>query len=238
MNHEYWQKYRYEIVITNDQSPSLRSLATPNLESMHHSGGAYSETQLIYGEPLRAGLKEGMSAVLSLGLGLGYNEILTACEFIYNNIDGKLLTFESEKILIDLFLSSILGQENEATVLYDTIFEFFVKHYKIPILDIKNYLKNMHQSGQWIIQGALTQTSEKPFSCDIILFDAFSSKSNPELWSEDFLVQFLSQFAKEKCIFSTYACTGNLKRALAKSGFSLKDRVGFQGKRSSTLAQR
>jgi tRNA U34 5-methylaminomethyl-2-thiouridine-forming methyltransferase MnmC len=76
----------------------------------------------------------------------------------------------------------------------------------------------------------------KRFNC--IAFDAFSSKSTPELWTRDFLDHFLASACDDSCVLSTYACTGNLKRALIDAGFELRIREGYASKRDSTLAVR
>ncbi|MEI7974213.1 MAG: MnmC family methyltransferase, partial [Bdellovibrio sp.] len=59
-----------------------------------------------------------------------------------------------------------------------------------------------------------------------------------ELWSEDFLIQWLTEKTEKKAVFVTYACTGSLKRALKKTGFNREEFAGFGGKRESTLAWR
>ena len=43
---------------------------------------------------------------------------------------------------------------------------------------------------------------------------------------------------KTDCYFSTYAATGNLKRALKEKGFLLEKKAGFGFKRESTFATR
>ena len=84
---------------------------------------------------------------------------------------------------------------------------------------------------------ALDQNSLPREKYDCVLYDAFSSKSTPELWSEDFLSSFLDGLG-EDCVFTTYASTGALKRALKKIDFQIVPRKGFLGRRESTLAVR
>ncbi len=72
---------------------------------------------------------------------------------------------------------------------------------------------------------------------NVIFYDAFSSNTQSELWSEDFLTQFLSQFADPNfCVFSTYAKVGTLNRSLKANGFKFIPKKGFANKRESTLA--
>lgn len=45
---------RFALVLTADGSPTIRDLTSPQQECMHHRGGAYQETQYVYGEAIRA----------------------------------------------------------------------------------------------------------------------------------------------------------------------------------------
>lgn len=284
----------FDVLWTGDGSPSLRGA----FESMHHLGGAYAETQYIYGEALRrlgAGcearrnetgneskngngygnsnnngnsneryedgsnrdardkkLSDQESAnqvkpeieevkignpikdwkVLVVGLGLGYIELLALAEALKNKKNLQLLTYEIERSLVELFISWIKGQ-NENLV-YDRMLDFFKKDY--PEWDLKAELKKLYEQGAWKIEGAINKNSLPSESYQAILFDAFSGKTTPDLWTEEFLQLFLTQTASTNpCIFSTYACTGVLKRTLARAGFTVEKRMGFFGKRNATL---
>ncbi len=145
---------------------------------------------------------------------------------------------------------------------------------------ILHYLLDCYEQGKWQIRGELKQENFKDQGYHVILFDAFSGKSTPNLWTEDFLKQFLQKMTvskikspiknspkiniqkfniqtinnqilnnqtmmeenlneqNEPVFFSTYACTGVLRRALANEGFLVEKRMGFQGKRNSTIATR
>ena len=99
-----WSHQDYEFVSTGDGSPTLKWLKGTKgyhgePETMHHMGGAYSETQGIYGEILREIFPHGKGSVVSVGLGLGYIEMLVAVEAIKHNLSPKIvrtLSFESE----------------------------------------------------------------------------------------------------------------------------------------------
>lgn len=232
---EFWKNHNYELVLTEDQSPTLRWLGAETQETMHHRGGAYSETQLIYGEPLRECLEGGGRRVLSVGLGLGYNEILTALEALKRQIPAKsfhLLSFESEDFLKNHFLSWVRSSQTD--MVYDEILHYFTDSSD----SVKDWLHEAYQLGAWRIEGALTPDFQMKDRWECLFYDAFSSKTSPYLWQEDFLTEFFARACAAKCWVSTYACTGALKRALKKNDFEVRIRDGFQSKRNSTLGFR
>ena len=70
----------FTIVTTADGSPSLSiEDSSGYVEKMHHAAGAMSESIYIYGEAVQKVLdRRWPLRVLSVGLGLGYNELITA----------------------------------------------------------------------------------------------------------------------------------------------------------------
>ncbi len=221
----------FSVVLTGDGSPSLRGEGEP----MHHLGGAYSETQYIYGEALRR-LQQWPQLtewkVLVVGLGLGYIELLAMAEALKNNKPVQILSYEINQDLVEAFLAWLKGELVENT--YDCLYNFYQKDY--PELDLKFALYEAYRQGRWQIRGALEVESLPDENYQALLFDAFSSKSTPDLWTEEFLQLFLKQTVKEQALFSTYACTGLLRRTLQTAGFAVEKRIGFLGKRNATIA--
>lgn len=234
-----WQKHGFSIETTADGSPTLRG----ERESMHHSGGALAETLLIYGEPLRELFTQlPRPRVFSLGLGLGYVELVTAQRALLAKKSFELETRESEQILVETFLAWLDGEREsfEARV-YDGLAGALVA--TAPggpgVDDLKESLRTARREQRWALKGRLGSSGE-PLGGRFhgLMYDAFSSKTSPELWSEDALRTLLAEHGDQDCLFSTYACTGNLKRSLRAEGFFLELREGFRGKRHSTLGRR
>lgn len=219
---------------TQDGSPTLK---IQDGESMHHSGGAAAETEYIYKTPLRFMFENlNYSNVHVVGLGLGYIEISWAIEYI-KILSQKphlsvLQSFEVETQLCDEFMRWVLSEKSEVTV-YDQICHYLDSEMdprKIKKVLADNFLNHP-------IRGDLIAHYSKSINPNLICFDAFSSKTSQELWTEDFLNEYLKT-CHENCIFTTYACTGVLKRALKLNHFTLFPRLGFKGKRDSTFAVR
>jgi len=240
MSHERQPGFEFQILETADGSPSLRLWKKNQApEAMHHLAGAFSETLYIYDSALReAHQQSGQLQVLSVGLGLGYNEILTAARAFQWSCDLVMESFESETELRQNFLNWLHGVHSfePFSGTYDKILNLVAGEVELMPLQVKDHLKELEAAGRWNLRGtlALDTRFDRHFNC--VLFDAFSGGATPELWTEDFLDTLLMSCAAPQCVFSTYAATGNLRRSLAQHGFSVELRPGFAGKRQSTWA--
>lgn len=232
----------FHFLQTEDGSPSLK--LGSDAEAMHNSKGAFSETVYIYGHALQAVIEKGVDLkVLSLGLGLGYNELLMTALALKAKIPLERIygeTFEAVPELNDNFLKWLANEsiDQKFKQAYEKICGLCANETNVSPEKIKSTLLSLRDMGRWIFRDALTANTifTKRFSC--FLFDAFSSKTSPELWNENFLIEFFNQAADDEAVLSTYAFTGTLKRALQKTGFEVENRQGFAGKRESTFAVR
>jgi hypothetical protein len=257
----------YTFLPTEDGSPSLR-LGPVDVfsESMHSLKGAFSETVYIYGTAIErclAGLGQRFSVpgapssvlgfggggpkFFSLGLGLGYVEVLAAALILKAEAEfpgvSQIAGGESFEIVPDLrewFVAWVSGESVRADfqTAYDDIHRRTAAETGISEARIRTQMHEMIQSGRWKIRPALEATTEFTERFHCICCDAFSSKTSPDLWSEEFLTAFFQKVAAESCVLATYACTGALKRTLRTAGFELKIREGFSSKRDSTFAVR
>jgi hypothetical protein len=237
---------QFQFVQTADGSPTVRiGSETDASEAMHSLKGAFSETAYIYGTAIETAIERGFEpSVLSLGLGLGYVEILAAGLFLKDGRQADVLSGESFEAVADLrnwFINWIREQgelPQEFREIYDEILERTAWHTGVGSPRLKSFLQELLETGRWQIREALEATTQlhRKFGC--ICFDAFSSKTSPDLWTEPFLADFFTRAASAGCVLSTYACTGALKRSLRATGFELKIREGFASKRDSTFALR
>jgi tRNA U34 5-methylaminomethyl-2-thiouridine-forming methyltransferase MnmC len=65
---------------------------------------------------------------------------------------------------------------------------------------------------------------------DLIYFDAFGYRVQPELWSVEIFTKMYTAL-KSGGILVTYACRGPIKRAMIEAGFQIKKLAGPPGKR-------
>jgi hypothetical protein len=238
---------KFQFVKTEDGSLTAR-IGAPGTpmedcsEAMHSLRGAFSETVYIYGSAIQKAADDGMAEpVLSMGLGLGYVELLAAAIALKagRNVRGE--SFEIVPELREYFQAWLCDTGElpaDFAVAYDSILKRTAESIRVDADHLRQSFADAVATGDWLIRDELTAetTFSTKFGC--ICFDAFSSKTTPNLWTEEFLQEFLKKTSASQCVLSTYACTGALKRALKSEGFEVKIREGFSSKRDSTFATR
>lgn len=182
---------------------------------------------------------------LVVGLGLGYIEcVITCVNFLFEKQNfvlksPNIISIESYEIVEELktaLTKYLLDQPHFAKAYYEKVFVQVLEFFSIDLKYLSEIKKNLNYS--------LTLKSEMNIDSladlqtySALYFDAFSKKTSPALWTPEFLERLFFLSAKNS-FFSTYACTGFLKRSLSAQGFAVKKRAGFKGKRDSTFALR
>jgi tRNA U34 5-methylaminomethyl-2-thiouridine-forming methyltransferase MnmC len=208
---------------------------------MHHSGGANTETNMIYGEPAAMILEKVKDPhFMIVGLGLGYIEMNIAREALrLGKSVGLITSFEAMPELREFFFLWLHDRfeelHPEVSELYDQVLKYVLMGSGVSPKDLKEFLRG-HFKNVAQIEGALDQEVVIKSRYHAIMYDAFSAKTSPHLWDEQFLGEFLKVSASEPSLFSTYSCRASLKRALKSQGFELTARPGFMGKPLSILA--
>ena len=199
-------------------------------EHYHSAHGALQESKHVF---IEAGLKHGLEKfgkpeidILEVGFGTGLNFLLS---FAHCDEVAKKLNYHS----IEAFP---LSAETIASTGYDKyvpqqIWSSFFENYDTSIanetdLSANCKLKISHTTLQ-------SFNIEKRF--DVLYFDAFSVRHQPELWTNEMIAHACS-FLKTGGIFVTYAITGNLKRAVKSCGFEIEKLPGAPGKREMLRA--
>lgn len=209
-----------EIIITSDGSTSIH---LPEWDESYHSKhGAIQEAQHVF---IKNGLSlcKGQSvSVLEIGFGTGLNAFITFLESQKTNQNIAYVGIEGFPISADEVL-----QMNYVNQLNANQFE--------------SEFKTMHTS-DWeknvTISHAFRLTKRKQLFNDIndknqfniIYFDAFGYRVQPELWSLGIFTKMFEAL-KEGGILVTYACRGPIKNAMKEAGFKIEKLAGPPGKR-------
>ncbi len=222
-----------EIVQTSDGSTTIY-LPDWN-ESYHSKHGAIQEAYHVFinnglyfatNEIVGLASKAESISILEIGFGTGLNSFITFLEAEKSGIKIDYVGVEAYPVLLEEALQMNYPQEIEPSK--------------------RAIFQQMHECG-WEQKNAMaanfTLTKQKKLFqelvdqsvYDLIYFDAFGFRVQPELWSEA-LFQSMYAALKEKGILVTYACRTSIKNAMLTAGFSVEKLPGAPGKREMLRA--
>lgn len=209
-----------EIIQTSDGSTTIH-LPDWN-ENYHSKHGAIQEAKHVF---IKNGLSlfEGRSvSILEIGFGTGLNAFITFLEIQNSNQQIDYVGVEAYPVSFEeveqMNYVSELQAENQSEI-----------------------FKKMHES-QWDanvkISDAFSLTKRKQFfneitdveQFDLIYFDAFGFRVQPELWSTE-IFQKMYNALKHDSYLVTYAARGVVKRSMLEVGFTVEKLEGPPGKR-------
>jgi tRNA U34 5-methylaminomethyl-2-thiouridine-forming methyltransferase MnmC len=213
-------KIQPEIITTADGS---HSLYISSLDETYHSRhGALQESKYVF---IEQGLKQlhlSSLSILEVGFGTGLNALLTAqyalehqVEIVYHSLE----TFPLEKQLMETIADdATIGAGNR--LLFLSLHEAtWNQEVRInPFFTLKK------------INSSLQLYSPLTEKYDLIYYDAFGPRAQPEMWHAE-LFQKIASFTKENGIFVTYCAKGQVRRDLIAAGFTMTRLPGPPGKR-------
>lgn len=215
------------VVATGDGSNTVFNSAVG--EQYHSRHGALTESRHVF---IEAGLRHflarsGSSCVriFEVGFGTGLNYLLT---FEMCRRSGINLSYTAVEAW-PLPWETLAATGYESLVIPDAWKNLVDTYAESLTLKAKDGVVPLE-----IVHGQLeTFSSSKTF--DIVYFDAFSARHQPELWTRDSLTR-ATQNLHAGGIFVTYAITGELKRNLVSLDFTIEKLPGAPGKREMLRA--
>jgi tRNA U34 5-methylaminomethyl-2-thiouridine-forming methyltransferase MnmC len=213
-----------EIITTNDGSTTIH-LPEWN-ESYHSKHGAIQEAYHVF-------IKNGFSlfkgrpiSILEIGFGTGLNCFITYLEAKKNNQIVDYVGVEAYPIPMEEALQ--MNYANEIDAAESTVF----KQLHQDIWEQKNTLS---QDFTLTKRQQFFQDINDENVFDLIYFDAFGFRVQPELWSEEIFAKMFKAL-KPNGILVTYACRTSIKKAMLSGGFSVEKLPGAPGKREMLRA--
>jgi len=220
----------YKIFTTEDGSHTIYDNILN--EHFHSVYGAVEESKYIfiqYGLMLNKS-KSNQLNILEVGFGTGLNALLT---FLENESICKKINYVAiepfplpERIFLDLNYNAILNRNDLKEV-------FLKMHYTHP--NVPYYIND-----SFILYKLFEKLEEMQLSSyafDLVYFDAFSPKTQPELWTVE-IFEKLFKSLKNEGLLITYSSSGEVKRNLKIAGFEIELLSGPIGKRHITLAKK
>ena len=211
---------RREIITTSDGSTTIH---LPDWDENYHSKhGAIQEAKHVFIENGLSLFKDKSIAILEIGFGTGLNAFITFLESKKLNITVDYVGVEAYPVSTAEILS--MNYVNELNAMTENqVFE------------------QMHTSNweeKTILSETFCLTKRKQFFAeiedvaqfDLIYFDAFGYRVQPELWSTE-IFQKMFNALKPNGILVTYAARGVVKRSMIEVGFTVEKLPGPPGKR-------
>lgn len=209
---------------TADGSLTLRR--TDLGETYHSNQGAITESMHIY---IRSGLlhvlpKSDELVIAEVGFGTGLNALLTALErpeqvaIRYYGIDNMPLAAND---MLAMEYPSLLKRKDAAD-LYHMIAA-------VPWQDNISPITAKAQPGFQLskLAGAV-QLLRIPEAADLVYYDAFAPKYQPELWEQP-IFELLAQQMKAGGVLVTYCARGKFRRMLEALGWTVERLEGPAG---------
>lgn len=214
-----------EIIQTQDGSTTI-FLPEWN-ESYHSKHGAIQEAYHVF---IKNGLSlfEGKTiAVLEIGFGTGLNAFITCLE-----------AQKHKNLAIDY-----VGVEAYPVVAEEALQMNYAKEINPEANQVFELLHQTTWEEKHSISPNFTLTKRQQFfqdisdnnAFDLIYFDAFGFRVQPELWSEAIFVSMYKAL-KANGVLVTYACRTSIKNAMLSAGFSVEKLPGAPGKREMLRA--
>ncbi|MEZ4816915.1 MAG: tRNA (5-methylaminomethyl-2-thiouridine)(34)-methyltransferase MnmD [Flavobacteriaceae bacterium] len=216
-----------EFLTTGDGSSTLY---LPEWNEHYHSKhGAINEARHVF---IQAGLryfletsKKKEVSVLEIGFGTGLNSLLTQQYAEENQIKIHYTGVEAYPLE-----ASEISQLNYPEMLHISSLDFLKLHetpWENPF-EITEYfiLKKRKQFFSEIEDKAVF---------DIIYFDAFGARVQPELWTEP-IFEKMYEALREDGVLVTYASKSSARRAMQHVGFTVEKLAGPPGKREMLRA--
>jgi tRNA U34 5-methylaminomethyl-2-thiouridine-forming methyltransferase MnmC len=217
-----------KIITTNDGS---KTIFIPEWNENYHSKhGALQEALHVF---IKSGLQQVDSdhiRVLEIGYGSGLNAILT-----YIEANGKSKTIhyaglEAFPISKDEFDALEYGVLSKVSSANDILQKFFDASWEEVVQIEPNFsLQKMMVK--------LEDFDPKESKYDLIYFDAFGPRVQPEMWTRDILSKMYDTL-DSKGIFVTYCAKGQVRRDLKSLGFEVEKIPGPPGKREMLRARK
>lgn len=218
-----------EIIETADGS---NTIYLPELNEHYHSKhGAIQEAQHVF---IKMGLLELISrtnpsniSILEIGFGTGLNALVTWKEIQNKNISVNYTGVEAYPVLGDEIANLNFPEE-------------------LSEINGRSFFTALH-AGNWEVPHKLSEnftlTKQKKFfheiddklQYDLIYFDAFGARVQPDLWTVDIFRKMFESLIHGG-ILVTYAAKGSVRRAMLEVGFLVERLPGPPGKREMLRA--
>ena len=216
-----------EIIQTLDGSTTIQ--LTEWNECYHSKHGAIQEAQHVF-------IKNGLSlfqnqeiAILEIGFGTGLNAFITLLESKKMNQTIDYVGVEAYPISAAEVLSMNYVDELDSKLESSTFEKIHESSWEEKVILNDRFALTKRKQ--------FFQDIEDENRFDLIYFDAFGYRVQPELWSTEIFRKMYNSL-KSNGILVTYAARGVVKRSMIEVGFTVEKLAGPPGKREMFRARK
>lgn len=211
-------------------SEGTKTLHIPEWNETYHSRhGIMQEAEHVFISHGLDQLKITEISILEMGFGTGLNAFLTLYKAIDRDLNVRYYTLEKYPLtheeIKELQYGTLLNKE-KAEEYYQSLHQaewgketqinknFTIIKFKADFLELRNL----------------------PISdINVVYYDAFGARVQPELWEEDIFKQIFDRMAPQG-LLTTYSSKGSARRAMQRVGFDVEKLTGPKGKREMVNA--
>lgn len=214
-----------KVILTGDGSSTIH--LTEWDENYHSKHGAIQEAKHVF---IKSGLdlfSNQKISILEIGFGTGLNCFITFLEaearklqINYTGVEAYPISSEELKHLNYVTELQAQNQQGVFDVLHSSVWE--IQH-------------KITEDFQLTKRQQFFNEIKDENSFNLIYFDAFGARVQPELWTEE-IFQLMYNSLKENGILVTYSAKGSVRRALQTVGFLVEKLPGPPGKREMLRA--
>ncbi|WP_299437871.1 tRNA (5-methylaminomethyl-2-thiouridine)(34)-methyltransferase MnmD [uncultured Aquimarina sp.] len=223
------EKLKREIITTSDGSTTIHF---PELDEHYHSKhGAINEAKHVF---IKSGFDHILAFkkfpelnILEIGFGTGLNAFITYLEALkinqkvnYVGVEAYPITMDEVKLLN--YVDQLLAQDNQTV--FDTFHE---SSWEIPNTISSSFALTKRKQ--------FFKDIEDQYCYDLIYFDAFGARVQPELWGVDVFKKMYDALM-DNGVLVTYSAKGSVRRAMQEVGFVVERLPGPPGKREMLRA--
>ncbi|ADV47718.1 protein of unknown function DUF752 [Cellulophaga algicola DSM 14237] len=214
-----------KIITTSDGSTTIQIVDWN--EQYHSIHGAIQEAYHVF---IKMGLslyKDRDVSILEIGFGTGLNALITCIEAQKINLNVKYTGIEAYPVsLLEIKQLNYIEQLKAQT--YEDLF------LKMHASDWEKPIK-LSPTFELIKEQKDFMHIKNEGAYDLIYFDAFGARVQPELWTED-IFKIMYAALNKNGVLVTYAAKGSVRRAMLAVGFTVERLEGPPGKREMLRA--
>lgn len=196
-------------------------------EQYHSKHGAINEAYHVFIDQGLSRIKKSSVAILEIGFGTGLNALITAMEAKKRGLEIHYTAVEAYPVTKEELEQLNYTEQLNAPLFQESFTIMHASPWEKDVLVSPGF--SIHKQCKDFMDIADTD------AYDLVYFDAFGARVQPELWTETIFKKMFKAL-KVHGILVTYAAKGSVRRAMQAVGFTVERLPGPPGKREMLRA--